>query len=88
LYSTGTRLVFDHDFPRFSDGVVTPHGLYKGRLNRGYAHLGTSHDTSTFACDCLGDWGWRFGAEQYPRAEALLLLCDGGGSNSAAGLSI
>jgi hypothetical protein len=84
LYSTGTRLTFDHDFPKFADGVVIPHGLYDPRLNRGYVHLGTSHDTSTFACDCLEDWWWRFGVEQYPQAQALLLLCDGGGSNSAS----
>ena len=84
LYSTGTRLTFDHDFPSFADGVVIPHGLYDPRLNRGYVHLGTSHDTSAFACDCLEDWWWRFGLGHYPGAKVLLLLCDGGGSNSAS----
>lgn len=74
---------FDHDFPSYADGVVIPHGLYDPRLNRGYLHLGTSHDTSAFACDCLADWWWRFGREQHPGATSLLLLCDGGGSNSA-----
>jgi len=89
FYRAGTLLTtqavraFDHDFPSYADGVVIPHGLYDPRLNRGYLHLGTSHDTSAFACDCLEDWWWRFGQEQYPEAQSLLLLCDGGGSNNA-----
>jgi DDE family transposase len=74
---------FDHDFPSFADGVVIPHGLYDLKLNRGYLHLGTSHDTSEFACDAVEDWWWRFGRELYPQATSLLLLCDGGGSNSS-----
>jgi hypothetical protein len=75
---------FDHDFPRYAEGVVIPHGLYDVRRNRGYLPLGTSHDTSAFACDCLADWWDRFGQVDYPQAQALLLLCDGGGSNSAS----
>jgi Rhodopirellula transposase DDE domain len=75
--------VFDHDFVSFAEGVVIPHGLYDPRLNRGYVHLGTSHDTSMFACDCVEDWWLRFGQLLYPQAKSLLLLCDGGGSNSA-----
>jgi len=83
LYTTQTVRAFDHDFPSYADGVVIPHGLYDPRLNRGYLHLGTSHDTSAFACDCLADWWWRFGTVQYPKAQWLLLLGDGGGSNGA-----
>ena len=83
LLTTTTQRAFDHDFPSYADGVVIPHGLYDLRLNRGYLHLGTSHDTSAFACDCVEDWWWRFGQEQYPEAESLLLFCDGGGSNAA-----
>jgi len=83
LYTTKTVRAFDHDFPSYADGVVIPHGLYDPRLNRGYLHLGTSHDTSAFACDCLADWWQRFGTVQYPQAQRLLVLCDGGGSNGA-----
>jgi hypothetical protein len=78
-----TVRAFDHDFPSYADGVVIPHGLYDLRLNRGYLHLGTSHDTSAFARDCLADWWCRFGRVDYPAAQSLLLFCDGGGSNSA-----
>jgi len=74
---------FDHDFPSFADGVVIPHGIYDPKLNRGYLHLGTSHDTSEFACAALEDWWQRFGSALYPEATSLLLLCDGGGSNSS-----
>ena len=83
LFTRRTLTAFDHDFPSFADGVVIPHGLYDLKLNRGYLHLGTSYDTSEFACDCLEDWWTRFGEALYPRAKSLLLLCDGGGSNSA-----
>jgi hypothetical protein len=83
LLTKGTQLTFDHDYPSFAEGVVIPHGLYDPRLNRGYLHLGTSCDTSEFACHCLKDWWQRFGREQYPGAKSLLLKCDGGGSNSA-----
>lgn len=83
LFTKETLGTFDHDYPSFADGVVIPHGLYDLKLNRGYLHLGTSHDTSAFACDALEDWWLRFGREQYPQATSLLLLCDGGGSNSS-----
>jgi Rhodopirellula transposase DDE domain len=83
LLTRQTVLTLDHDFPSFAQGVVIPHGLYDPRLNRGYVHLGTSHDTSAFACDCLEDWWQRYGRLLYPGAKSLLLQCDGGGSNSA-----
>jgi Rhodopirellula transposase DDE domain len=83
LLTRQTIRVNDHDFPEFATGVVLPHGLYDLKLNGGYVHLGTSHDTSEFACDCVADWWQRFGRQLYPGATLLLLLCDGGGSNPA-----
>ena len=83
LFTRQTIRVFDHDFAEFAQGVVLPHGLYDLKQNRGYIHLGTTHDTSEFACDCLRDWWERFGRAAYPGARSLLLLCDGGGSNPA-----
>jgi DDE family transposase len=83
LFTRQTIRVFDHDFVEFAQGVVLPHGIYDLKQNRGYIHLGTSHDTSEFACDCLKDWWERFGRAAYPRAKSLMLLCDGGGSNPA-----
>lgn len=73
---------WDHDFPTHSHGVVIPHGIFDLELNEGYMHLGTSHDTSTFAADCLIDYWRNYGCRRHPQAETLLLLCDAGGSNS------
>jgi hypothetical protein len=73
----------DHDFVSMGSGTVIPHGLYDVGKNRGFIHLNTSHDTSELACDSLAAWWDRPGRADYPRAEKLLLLCDGGGSNSA-----
>jgi hypothetical protein len=83
LFTRETIRVYDHDFVEFAQGVVLPHGIYDLKLNRGYIHLGTSHDTSEFACDCLKDWWERYGHLAYPGAKSLMLLCDGGGSNPA-----
>jgi hypothetical protein len=83
LFTRETIRVFDHDFAEFAQGLVLPHGIYDLKLNRGYIHLGMSHDTGEFACDCLKDWWERFGRTAYPRARSLMLLCDGGGSNPA-----
>ena len=83
LYTQETGLTFDHDFLSLADGVVIPYGLYDLKHNYGYVALGTSHDTSEFACDCLRQWWWTYGQHTYPNATSLLLLCDGGGSNSS-----
>jgi hypothetical protein len=83
LLTRETIKTYDHDFARDDTTIVLPHGLYDLKLNRGYVHLNTSHDTSEFACDCLRDWWDRFGRGQYPLARTIMLLCDGGGSNPA-----
>jgi len=74
---------WDHDYPTHSPGVVIPHGLFDVVLNEGYLHLGDSHDTSEFAADALLDYWLHYGRHRYPQAAEMLLLCDGGGSNSA-----
>jgi hypothetical protein len=75
---------FDHDFPSWATGVIIPHGIYDLARNCGHINIGLSHDTSQFACDSLR-WYWnRIGQRCYPDATSLLLLCDCGGSNSAA----
>ena len=81
-YSTGPNGTFDHDFPSYADGKVVPHGLYDLKRNTGHITLGTSRDTSQFACDCFRLWWRRHGAAHYPDATSILLLCDGGGSNN------
>lgn len=84
LYTQEAIEVSDHDFPSAASGVVYPHGLYDMGLNRGHINLGTSHETSQFACESIERWWQQEGCKQYPQATRLLLLCDGGGSNSAS----
>ena len=83
LYTLEQLLTYDHDFTSLAQGVVIPHGLYDLQRNVGYINLGTSKDTGEFACDCLRNWWYNQGQYDYPHATALLLLCDGGGSNSS-----
>ena len=73
----------DHDFGSAGSGVVIPHGVYDVGRNQGFIHLNTSHDTSELACDSIAAWWGRHGRAAYPLAKKLLVLCDGGGSNSA-----
>lgn len=83
MYTTEPVEVFDHDWASLAEGVAIPHGLYDLALNLGYIHIGTSHDTAAFACDCLRHWWQHYGQPQYPTATSILLLCDGGGSNGS-----
>ena len=74
--------VCDHDFPSLAEGRVVPHGIYDATLNKGYLSLGKSRDTSEFLCDNV-KYHWENNIRQdYPEAAEMLLLMDGGGSNS------
>lgn len=83
LYTQKAIEVLDHDFPSLAEGVVIPHGIVDMKSNQGYINIGTSHDTSEFACDCLRQWWNSEGSKKYPQATSILILCDGGGSNAA-----
>lgn len=83
LYTLNELHTYDHDFHSYAEGVIIPHSLYDLHLNVGYIQLGTSHDTGEFACDSFRLWWTTYGRHLYPNATAILILCDGGGSNSA-----
>lgn len=76
--------VNDHDFASKGKGTLIPHGIYDVARNQGYLHLNTSHDTTELACDSVEAWWRQHGVQHYPGAGKLLILCDGGGSNSAS----
>ncbi|WP_263459000.1 ISAzo13-like element transposase-related protein [Bathymodiolus platifrons methanotrophic gill symbiont] len=57
LYTQAAIQTNDHDFPSSATGSVIPHGVYDLKRNTGYITLGTSHDTSEFACDSLFNGG-------------------------------
>lgn len=73
----------DHDFPSLAQGVVIPYGIYDVKNNHGSVCLGNSHDTSEFAIDSVLQWWHQQGCTHYPQATSILILCDGGGSNSS-----
>ena len=83
IYTTETVEVFDHDFPSLAEGVAIPHAIYDISHNEGYVIIGTSRDTSEFACDSIRYWWDNFGKAHYPNADSILMLMDGGGSNSS-----
>ena len=71
-------IVNDHDFASASNGN------YDVAKNEATIHLNTSSDTSEFACDSIELWFREQGINDYPKATELLVLCDGGGSNSSS----
>ena len=76
------ELVNDHDFPSDAEGRAIPYGIYDPRANAGTVFVGQTADTPAFAVDCIEKWWRTEGRKQYPDAEALQILADGGGSNS------
>ena len=83
LYTQKVLKTNDHDFNSLAEGVVIPHGIYDLKQNSGYINIGTSKDTSEFACDSIMNWWKNQGKFDYPNADSILILCDGGGSNSS-----
>lgn len=72
-----------HDFGTFSDGQIVTRGIYDVTKYVGYMMIGTSHDTFEFVCDNIERvWNQHLQA-QYPGANTIVVLCDGGGSNSS-----
>jgi hypothetical protein len=84
IETQATIAVNDHDFSSKGQGTLIPHGIYDVAKNLGYVHLNMSHDTTELACDSIAAWWQEHGRAQYPNAKKLLVLCDGGGSNSAS----
>ena len=75
--------MLDHDFPSLAEGVAVPHSIYDLERNEAYVNIGTSRDTSEFACDSIKYWWNMYGKHYYPNATSILMLMDGGGSNSS-----
>lgn len=84
-YCSEPLKVFDHDFNTFSSGFIVPHGLLDIQKNIGYMILSSSKDTVEFNCDCIKSWWINYGKKNYPNATSILILCDGGGSNTSRG---
>ena len=82
-FTTETVETFDHDFGSAGQGKLIPHGIYDLVHKQAHIHLNTSHDPSALCCDSVALWWEEAGRMAYPQAKRLLVLGDGGGSNSA-----
>jgi len=82
-FTAETVETFDHDFGSASQGKLIPHGIYDMINQHAHIHLNTSHDTSALCCDSVALWWEQAGRVAHPQATRLLVLGDGGGSNSA-----
>ena len=83
VYSKEEVTSYDHDFPHLASGVAIPHGIFDLKQNIAHINIGTSHETSESACDSLKKWWDEHGKLDYPNAKSILMLMDGGGSNSS-----
>jgi len=77
------RKVQGHDFPGPDVPRAYPYGIYDIGRNTGFVNVGTDHDTSTFAVASIRGWWKHEGKSLYPKANALLITADSGGSNGA-----
>ena len=76
--------VYDHDFKSFSDGTAVPHGIYDVSKNICYLSIGTNKDTAEFVADNIMYHWFNSIKKEYPNAQKMLIICDGGGSNSSS----
>jgi Rhodopirellula transposase DDE domain len=72
-----------HDFPDPTMNKAIPYGVYDLTRNEGWVSVGIDHDTSRFATASIKRWWTKMGRKRYPRAKALLITADCGGSNSS-----
>jgi hypothetical protein len=83
VWSQAAEAVNVHDFQADALGRAVPYGIYDLTRNRGTVYVGQSADTPRFAVDLLARWWSDEGQVAFPAARELLILADGGGSNSA-----
>jgi hypothetical protein len=82
-FTQQTVETYDHDFGSAGQGKLIPHGIYDLANQHAHITLNVSHDTGELCCDSIAAWWEQYGRAAYPRSRRLLILCDGGGSNSA-----
>lgn len=75
--------VDEHDFPTAAECKAIPFGIYDLTKNKGYVVVGVSNNTPEFVVNSIANWWETEGCNQYPRAEQLLILADGGGGNGS-----
>lgn len=84
VMSIGKPKTLDHDFANFAECKIVPHGIYDVQRNIGYMTNGQSHDTSKFVCGNIENVWNSYLIHEYLDAGTIVVLCDGGGSNSSS----
>ena len=72
-----------HEVEDQKRGQAMPSGIDEVTAHTGWVSVGTDHDTAAFAVETLRRWWRQMGASAYPEASDLLVMADGGGSNSS-----
>jgi hypothetical protein len=72
-----------HDFADKDLGKVCLYGVYDLRDHQGWVSVGINHDTAQFAVESIRRWWHHIGQVCYPKAQAVLITADGGGSNAS-----
>ena len=70
-----------HDFPGDSVGKAIPYGVYDMGRNEAWVSVGRDHDTPEFAVASIRQWWKMMGKPVYPKAKAIFITADAGGSN-------
>jgi hypothetical protein len=84
VYSLETEIVYDHNFAHLADDSSVPHGIYDLQHNDAMINIGVSAEPSEFVCDSVKLWWESVGLQRYSDATAILILADGGESNSSS----
>jgi hypothetical protein len=71
-----------HDFRQDAVAVAIPYGIYDLMHNQGSVYVSTSHNTSEFAVEAIRSWWNDPSRPRFQQEDALLILCDAGGSNN------
>ena len=82
-YSREPEYVNVYDFLTLATGKGVPYGIYDTVANKGFVCISTNYDTPSFAVDSIANWWSNVGNLEYPNAPEILILADGGGSNSS-----
>jgi transposase len=72
-----------YDFIDTEKGKAIPYGVYDQTLNTGWVSVGVDHDTAEFAVASIARWWSQMGERNYPQAQEILIMADGGGSNGS-----
>jgi len=72
-----------YDFLRGAKGRATPYGVYDSGKDEGWVNVGADKDTAVFAVESIRRWWKAMGHANYPKATALIITADGGGSNGS-----